>query len=55
MAQGRIKRLQAAALVVCYTFDRMMARSQSLPAWLRPLRAALTAIGATSLLCESMV
>ena len=48
-------RVQAAALVVCYSFDRMMARSQSLPAWLLPLRAALTAIGATSLLCASLV
>ena len=48
-------RVQAAALVLCYSFDCMMARSQSLPAWLLPLRAALTAIGATSLLCASLV
>ena len=48
-------RLQAAALLVCYSFDRMMARSQSLPVWLLPLRATLTAIGATSLLFASLV
>lgn len=48
-------RVQAASLVLCYLFDLMIARSQSLPAWLLPFRAALTAIGATSLLCASLV
>ena len=48
-------RVQAAALLVCYSFDRSMARSESLPEWLLPLRAALTTIGATSLLFASMV
>jgi len=48
-------RVQAAALVVCYSFDRIIAQSQSLPDWLLPLRAALTIIGAMSLLFASMV
>jgi len=47
-------RVQAAALLVCYAFDRLMARSESFPVWLLPLRAALTTIGATSLLFASL-
>ncbi len=48
-------RIQAVALLACYSFDRIMARADALPEWMLPLRAVLTAVGAGSLLFASLV
>ncbi len=48
-------RLQAAGLLICYVFDRAMARADPVPAWFLRLRAMLTAVGAASLAFASWV
>lgn len=47
--------LQAAGLLVCYAFDRNMARFDPVPAWFLRMRAVLTFVGATSLSFASWV
>ena len=46
-------RLQAAALLICYVFDRITARKDPVPQWFLQLRAVLTLAGATSLTLAS--
>ncbi len=41
--------MQAAGLLVCYAFDRNMARFDPVPAWFLRMRAVLTLVGAASL------
>jgi hypothetical protein len=48
-------RLQAAGLLICYVFDRRMARNDPLPEWFLPLRAVLTVVSAASLIFASWV
>jgi hypothetical protein len=47
--------LQAAGLLVCYAFDRNMARFDPVPAWFLRMRAVLTLVGATSLTLASWI
>jgi hypothetical protein len=47
-------RLQAAGLLICYVFDRTMARNDSVPEWFMKLRAVLTVLGAASLTLASL-
>lgn len=48
-------RLQAAALLICYVFDRSMARNDPVPEWFLKMRAVLTAVGAASLTFASFL
>jgi hypothetical protein len=48
-------RLQAASLIICYVFDRSMARSDPVPQWFMKLRAVLTVIAALSLTLASFL
>lgn len=47
-------RLRAAALLLCYVFDVVMARIDPMPAWFMRLRACLTGVAATSLILASI-
>jgi hypothetical protein len=47
--------LQAGGLLVCYAFDRNMARFDPVPAWFLRMRAVLTLVGAASLTLASWV
>jgi hypothetical protein len=48
-------RLQAAGLLLCYVFDRSMARFDPVPHWFLNMRAALTLVGAASLVLASLM
>jgi Protein of unknown function (DUF3429) len=47
--------LQAGGLLVCYAFDRNMARFDPVPAWFLRMRAVLTLVAAASLTFASWV
>ena len=47
--------LQAAGLLVCYAFDRNMARVEPVPAWFLRMRAVLTLVGAAALTFASWI
>jgi hypothetical protein len=48
-------RLQAAGLLLCYVFDRSMARHDPVPEWFLRMRAGLTLLGAASLVLASVL
>jgi len=55
LAASSALRLQAATLVACFLMELLLARFESLPAWMISLRAVLTLLAATCLLLASLL